>query len=235
MLLPSVKQLLIIQDRDRKLRTLKLELKNVPLEKKALDSKSQGITANLEAAKLRAREIETKRKDLENEVRARHDRIGKYENQKLETRKNDEYQAYNHAIESLKKEIAALEDQELELMEAMEQHKPILAQAEADLQSTKASVQRLFVDLDAKTVTLTAQTKEMEDERAKLTAEVDEDLLDTYQRLFEKKDGLAVAGVANESCQGCHVKSQPHIIHAIKAAKEIVHCLNCGRILYIEN
>lgn len=235
MLLSSVKQLLIIQDRDRKLRTLRNELKNVPLEKKALDSKSQGSTTALETAKQHSREIEIKRKDLENEVRTRRDRIGKYQTQKLDTRKNEEYQAYNHAIESLEKEIQALEDQELELMEATEQHKPVLAKAEADLQATKASVQRQVADLDAKSVALTAQLKELEEERAKLAADVDEDLLDTYQRLFEKKEGLAVAGLANESCQGCHVKSQAHIMHAIRAAKEIVHCLNCGRILYIEN
>jgi predicted nucleic acid-binding Zn-ribbon protein len=63
---------------------------------------------------------------------------------------------------------------------------------------------------------------------------VDEDLLDTYQRLFDKKDGIAVAALANELCQGCHVKAQTHIIHAVKAAKEVTTCLNCGRILYLE-
>ena len=110
MILPAVTQLLVIQDRDRKLRQLNLELKNAPIEKKAMDTRLATASAALEASKLKAKEIEVKRKELENEVRARQDRIAKYENQKLATKKNDEYAAYDHAIESLRKEISDIED-----------------------------------------------------------------------------------------------------------------------------
>src|SRR5678815_582753 len=116
MILPAVTQLLIIQDRDRKLRQLKTELKNAPLERKALEGKLSGTSAALEAAKLKAKEIEVKRKDLENQVQTINDRITKYEQQKLGTKKNEEYQAYDHQIETLRKEISGLEDKELELM-----------------------------------------------------------------------------------------------------------------------
>ena len=70
MILPAVTQLLVIQDRDRKLRQLKIELKNAPLEKKAMDTRLATASATLEASKLKAKEIEVKRKELENEVRA---------------------------------------------------------------------------------------------------------------------------------------------------------------------
>ena len=234
MILPAVTQLLIIQDRDRKLRQLKTELKNAPLERKALDGKLAGTSAALDAAKLKSKEIEVKRKDLENQVKALNDRIVKYEQQKLATKKNDEYAAYDHQIETLKKEIGALEDQELELMEAAETQKPIIAAADKEAVSTKGLVERQIADLDAKVKAIQAQQVEVQADRAKLAESVDEDLLDTYQRLFDKKDGIAVAALANDICQGCHVKAQTHIIHAVKAAKEVTTCLNCGRILYYE-
>ncbi len=234
MILPAVTQLLIIQDRDRKLRQLKTELKNAPLERKALDGKLAGTSAALEAAKLKSKEIEVKRKDLENQVKALNDRILKYEQQKLATKKNDEYAAYDHQIETLKKEIGGLEDRELELMEAAETQKPIIAAADKEAATTKSSVERQIADLDAKVKAIQAQQVEVQADRAKLAQSVDEDLLDTYQRLFDKKDGIAVAALANDICQGCHVKSQTHIIHAVKAGKEVTTCLNCGRILYYE-
>ncbi len=233
MILPAVTQLLIIQERDRKLRQLKGELKSAPLEKAAAEAKVSGTAAALDAAKLRAKEIEVKRKELENEVRTRQERIAKYEQQKLGTRKNDEYAAYDHAIESLRKEIAGIEDQELELMDAADRQKPIIAAAEQEANATRALVQRQVADLEAKTKALELQVAELQAERAKLAADVDEDLLDDYQRLFEKKDGLAVAGLENEICQGCHVKAQTHIFHAVRAAKVVTSCLNCARILYI--
>ncbi len=234
MILPAVTQLLVIQDRDRKLRQLKLELKNAPLEKKAMEARLTTASAALDAARLKAKEIEVKRKELENEVRAREDRIGKYEQQKLGTKKNDEYQAYDHAIESLRKEIAGIEDKELAWMEAAEAQKPVIAAAEKDTADTRALVQRQTADIDAKAIALEAQVIEVQADRDKLAAAVDEELLDDYRRLFERKDGLAVAALSNETCQGCHVKAQTHIVHSVKAAKEVTTCLNCARILYLE-
>ncbi len=234
MILPAVTQLLIIQDRDRKLRQLKIELKNAPLERKSLEAKLAGASAALDTAKHKAKEIEVKRKELENEVRSRQDRILKYEQQKLATKKNDEYQAFDHAIESLKKEIAGIEDRELEFMEGAEAQKPIIAAADKEAAQTRDSVNRQIADIEAKIKSIEGQQQEVQAERARLAAEVDEELLDTYQRLFDKKDGVAVAALANDICQGCHVKAQTHIIHSVKAAKEVTTCLNCGRILYLE-
>jgi uncharacterized protein len=234
MILPAVTQLLIVQDRDRKLRQLKVELKNAPLERKALEGKLAGTSAALDQAKLKAKEIEVQRKDLENQVKGISDRILKYEQQKLGTKKNDEYQAYDHQIETLKKEIAGLEDRELELMEAAETQKPIIAAAEKEAAATRSMVERQIADLEAKVKAIEAQQKEVQADRARLAADVEEDLLDTYQRLFDKKDGIAVAALENDICQGCHVKAQTHIIHSVKAAKEVTTCLNCGRILYYQ-
>ena len=234
MSLPAVTQHLIIQERDRKLRQLKTELKNAPLERKALEGKLAGTAAALDAAKLKSREIEVKRKDLENEVKSRRERIQKYEQQKLGTKKNEEYQAFDHQIETTKKEIAGLEDKEMELMEAAEVQKPVIAEADQAASATRASVQRQLTDIDTKCKTIEAQQTELQAERARLASAVDEDLLDTYQRLFDRKDGLAIAPLANEICQGCHVKAQPHIIHAVKVGKEVTQCLNCARILYLE-
>ena len=233
-MLPAVTQLLVLQDRDKKLRQLKLELKRAPLERKDMESRTAGTTSVLEAAKLKAKEIEVKRKELENEVGTHRQRINKYQVQKLETKKNEEYQAISHAIQTIENEITALEDRELELMDALEKQKPVIAAAEKEASATKAQVARQFADLDVKVKSIEAQMQEVQAERAKLAAEVDEDLLDTYQRLFDTKDAQAVVALVNEMCQGCHVKSQTHVIHAVKAGKVVTNCLYCGRILYPE-
>lgn len=122
-------------------------------------------------------------------------------------------------------------------MEATEKQKPVIAAAEKEAAATRALVERQIADLDAKVKAVEAQVAEVQAERAKLAEEVaatDEDLLDTYQRLFDTKDAQAVVALLNEMCQGCHVKAQTHVIHAVKAGKTVTNCLYCGRILYPE-
>ena len=234
-MLPEITQLLVLQDRDRKIRQLKAELKRVPLERKEMESRTAGTTGTLDAAKLKAKEVEVKRKELENEVGTLRQKINKYQTQKLETKKNEEYQAISHAIQTIENEITVIEDRELELMDAAEKQKPVIAAAEKEAAATKAQAQRQLTDLDAKVKSVEAQLQEIQAERTKLAAGVEEDLLDTYQRLFETKDAQAVVGLTNEICQGCHVKSQTHVIHAVKGGKVVTNCLYCGRILYPEN
>ena len=51
-MLQEIEKLLVLQDRDRKIRTLKQELKMVPLERKELETRFASTSASLENAKL---------------------------------------------------------------------------------------------------------------------------------------------------------------------------------------
>ena len=60
------------------------------------------------------------------------------------------------------------------------------------------------------------------------------DLLDTFNRLFANKTE-AVVPLEHEICMGCHMKVTTQIAVKVKGAREVVHCEQCGRILYAEN
>jgi predicted RNase H-like nuclease (RuvC/YqgF family) len=92
-------------------------LANIEPERKALQSRSAGSQAALEAIKLKIKQIETERKRLELEVEAHKQQIEKYSIQQFQTKKNDEYKALANEIETCRAAIVTLEDQQLELME----------------------------------------------------------------------------------------------------------------------
>src|SRR5262249_13377180 len=56
-----------------------------------------------------------------------------------------------------------------------------------------------------------------------------------FQRLLEKKGGLAVVRVINASCSACHVKVRPAAMQTLKAGNEIVYRDSCRRILYYDD
>ena len=234
-MLKEIEQLLILQDRDRKIRTLKAELKLAPAERKELEERLAAGSRQLDAAKLKGREIEVERKKLENEAQSKRDTIAKYQTQKFQTRKNEEFQALTNEITRYEGEVRLLEDRELELMEQAEAQKAVISEAEKHATATKAQVARLLEALDGKLKTIDVQLRELEAERGRLATEFDEDLLDTYSRLFSSKGDSAVVPLEHDVCMGCHMKVTAASAARVKARREIVHCEQCGRILYWES
>lgn len=231
-MLSDIEQLLILQDRDRKIRARRIELTNAPLERKGCEDRLAAAQKAVEAAKLKGKEIEVDRKKLENDAEAKRGQIAKFQGQKFQTRKNEEFQALSHEIERFEKDIQAIEDRELELMEDAEKQKGVIAAAEKELAATKTQVERQLADIAAKIVALEEQLGALDTERTEVAGKLDEDLRDSYERLFKTKNGEAVVPLEHEVCNGCHMKVTPTTIAKCKAGKEVVHCEQCGRILY---
>ncbi|RYD63055.1 MAG: hypothetical protein EOP84_33985, partial [Verrucomicrobiaceae bacterium] len=164
-MLKEIQQLLILQDRDRKLRALRQELKTAPLERKQLDEKLSTTAKQFEGSKLKGKELEVERKRLEVEAETKRAQITKYQTQKFQTKKNEEFQALNNEISRLEKEIRLIEDRELELMEAAEELKPQIAESEKTAQTAKTQVEQQLIDLENKGKALAVQIKEVEAER----------------------------------------------------------------------
>ena len=231
-MLPELERLLILQDRDRKVRALRQEQKNVPLERKGLEERLASGQKSLEALKLKGKETEVERKKLENEAEARRTQIAKYQAQKFQTRKNEEFQALSNEIERFEKESQTIEDHELELMEVGEKQRVAVSEAEKEYTATKAQVAKQTTDLATKTQAIEEQLAALETDRAKRAAEIEEELLDTYTRLFQTKNGDAIVPLEHDVCMGCHTKVTPSTAATCRAGKVLVQCENCARILY---
>ena len=100
-----IEKLLILQDRDRKLLRVSQELAHIGPEREGLRAKATSTQSQLEAAKLRVRQIETERKQRDLEIEGKKTQIEKYANQQLQTRKNEEYRALAHEIDTCKAHI----------------------------------------------------------------------------------------------------------------------------------
>jgi predicted nucleic acid-binding Zn-ribbon protein len=231
-MLPSIESLLILQDRDQKIRILRLELKNLPDERASLDTKLAAGSSQLNAAKQHARDVELEKKKLEMEAQAKRDSIAKFRTQQFQTRKNEEFQALTNEIKRFEGDIEKIEDREIELMEEAEKVKVTVSEAEKHHAQTKAHTDRQIAEIASKIAAIESQLAELEAERAKLGEGVDEDLLYQYNKLFVNKGGLAVVALEHETCMGCHMKLTTQTAVRVKGSREIFNCEQCGRILY---
>ena len=55
-----------------------------------------------------------------------------------------------------------------------------------------------------------------------------------YERIVEKKHGLALVKVEGEVCPACQMQLRPQVVNEIKMKEAIIVCDNCSRILYSE-
>ena len=230
----DLEQLLVLQDRQQKIRQIQTEIKTLPLERAHLESQLAASAAGVEALKQRGRLLEVERKKLELDVGTRTESITRLKMQQYQTRKNDEFQAIGHEIERYENEIRKLEDQELELMIEADKLKGEIEAADKSARATKDTISRQLADLQTKSKALETQQQELGTEREALAAQIDADLLDQFERLFNSKGDAAVVAVEHGVCTGCHMKVTTATASRVKAGKEIVSCENCGRILYLE-
>jgi len=231
-MLDVIEKLLVLQDRDRNILRTKDELAHIEPERREMQTRASDSQAKLEAAKLRAKQIESDRKKLELDVEARKQQIDKYSLQQFQTKKNEEYRALANEIENCKKIIVQIEDQEIELMEQAEAVQKQVIAAQQVAADAKKLVDGKLAELDTREKNLRNELSRLESNRAELAGVVDDESRVKYERLLKNKGSNVVVGISHHSCGGCHMKLSRGTVVACQAQQELVTCTNCGRILY---
>src|ERR1700712_4195974 len=129
----SLEKLLVLQERDRKRLAFEQQLSSVPRERAIIEAKIASEKGAIESAKAEWHGLESKKKQLEMEIGSAEDKIGKYKTQQSQVRKNDEYQALTHEIDTAQTGIGKLEEQEIGIMLSIDEAKKRFAAAEAEL------------------------------------------------------------------------------------------------------
>jgi len=231
-MLDTIEKLLILQDRDRRIRRVNGELAHIEPERQMFKSRAAGTQAGLETAKTRIRQLESDRKNLELEVEAKKQLITKYANQQLQTRKNEEYRALTHEIEMCRADIFKIENQEIELMEQAEAAQKEVARATQAAAEARRLMDEQLAQLGAREQNLKKELSELMTNREELAGAVDESSRARYERLVRNKGESVVVGVQHGVCGGCHMRLPAQIVVTCQAQQELVSCTNCGRILY---
>ncbi len=213
--------------------TLENQLSAVPREIAAVEARIAAERQAIEAAKAEWHALESKKKLLEMDILAAQQKAAKYRTQQLEVRKNDEYRALTHEIETTEASVSDLEGQELEVMYAIDEAKKRFAAAELELKSNIAGH-------EARITTLRGQEADLKKEQAAAMATVETARgsvaaphLRVYDRLATKPGHPVCVPVESGRCGGCHMKVSSHIDFEVRKSENLVTCDQCGRIVYL--
>ncbi|MBS0661930.1 MAG: hypothetical protein JSR48_01590 [Verrucomicrobia bacterium] len=237
MIPPVLEKVLILQDRDAKRLALEGQIRAVPRDIAAVEQKIATERAAIESAKDELKGLETKKKLLETEIGSAEEKLAKYRTQQSQVRKNDEYQALGHEIETMTNTISTLEEQELQVMYAIDEAKKKFQAAEAALKANIAGHEGRIKTLKEREVNLVAEHKAVEAEVAAARSPLSESELKTYDRIVTK--GLPVCvPIRGAKCGGCHLKVSSEVESAARGKStdgKLPVCDQCGRLVYWES
>ena len=231
-MLDAIEKLLVLQDRDRNLHRTQADLASIAPQRARAQNLASSSQQGLDAAKLRAKQTESDKKKLELDVEALKERISKYSLQQFQTKKNEEYRALAHEIETCKGGISKLEDQILELMEQADVVAKEVATTTKAAASAKKDVEAEVAELGKREENFQQRLAELQSNRAELASAVEEGALFRYERLLKSKGENVIVGIQHSACGGCHMRLPTQVMVACQSQSELNACPHCGRIIY---
>lgn len=236
MLTPVLEKLLILQDRDARRRGIEAQIASLPREVAVVEAKIAAEKAAIEAARTEVRDLEVRKKALENEIGVAEGKLATYKTQQAQVRKNDEYQALGHQIESTQAAIGALEEQELEVMYQIDTGKAKFAAAEKVLKDNIAGHEARIRMLNERVANLKVELVSAQADFTAARQPVEEPALRLYDRIAAAKFPVC-APLRGNTCGGCHLKVSAEVESAARGKQgdgKIPTCDQCGRIVYWE-
>lgn len=137
-----------------------------------------------------------------------------------------------HDVASLKRRLGELEDIQLEIMLKLESVREDFQQAQNGYNVVHGQVIGQNAALQTEQDNLEKEREREQAQRLAAISGVDSAALALYESLREKRRGVAVAVVSENSCEACGVSMPPGHAQSVRTSSQLVHCPMCGRILY---
>lgn len=223
-----------LQELDGDLYRVKDELRRLPQEMQRRRERIDRDKERVAEMDHNAHELRTRVKEIEDMTTQARQRQRKLEGEAAKTADQALIVAFQHEMKSIKRDISEAEEEGLTLIEEetaiMEERNALQEQIdEAELEFAQYSG-NVEQEIDA------AQKRqhELDEERRKrLASKLAPEVVSTYEKLLDFREGQAMAELDGRVCQGCYV-SVPHNIYVkLARAQELVKCPSCNRILYL--
>ncbi len=135
-------------------------------------------------------------------------------------------------IDQLKRQLAAVEDRELEAIAAVEAAEAELRSARAELDALEAAWREEQAEMKERIARVSLEVVDYDEKRHERAADIDADMLKRYDRIRFTHQGRGVAKLDRNLCTGCRISLPVNMVNKARTGNALVQCPNCERILY---
>lgn len=204
--------------------TKHLELLNANQSK--LNRSISDETEKIEEFRKQYRSCESDIKQNQIMIKRSQDRLNSIKN-------NREYQALQKEVEELKRTNSATEERMIDLLNQIDECEKKMASLKVDLEQVENEIVTEQQNVGTESQTAEAKLQELDQERQKLSARIEADVLKLFQKVQSKQTrGNAVVPVQDAVCHGCYVNIPPQMYNELQRCDQLRMCPNCQRIIY---
>jgi len=230
----QLQQLVDLQKMDDEISECRNILTNIPRQ---LDSARGELEEKKNILKVVMDEIERlqkERKSLEQEVQSENDHMAKAKIKLPAVKTNKEYTAILTEVDAIKEKVSKIEDKELEIMEILEIKSKEVPSVEKKCKEEDEHFNAYRQKKENEEKRVKQELEGLEIKRKNLSDLVDTVILKRYQKIFDFREGRAVAGLRENICQGCFQQVLPQMVIEVKVGEKIHQCEGCMRFLFWE-
>ena len=190
--------------------------------------------ADLDAAEKKAHDdleaMKLKRRDVERKLREHEDHLNKSRGQVSLVKTNEEYTARLKEIANLEKAISDEEETLLILMDGIETAEKDTKAHAGELKTQRDTKLAEKKRLEGEIARVEGETQKLSTEKPKILSEITPAYQKRYERLAPHRE-MAVTRVENEHCAACRQQIPPQLAVEVRKNDQYITCPACGRIL----
>jgi predicted nucleic acid-binding Zn-ribbon protein len=221
-----------LQKIDLELKSIKEERERYPKEIKKLDERQTIEKERVQKEKERVESLEKTRRQKEGHLNVEQEKIKKAERRMSEVKTNKEYQALLTEIDMIKEANSRIEEEVLQVLDEIDELKKDLFRREKEVGIMLEKIEGERKNIQEKMALDDKVWKEQMERREVLSKQIESKLYKLYNTLKDKRGGVGVVNVKNETCQGCFVNVPPQMFIEVQKNNALIRCPHCNRILY---
>jgi predicted nucleic acid-binding Zn-ribbon protein len=228
------RELLVLQDLDNQLTQLRHTLTHLPerSEKEALTSQMKDFSQSLVSVQGELEDAQRELSRLEDDVRVVDERIALDRQRESSSTSAKDVQALEAELASLAIRKSALEDNELELMQVVEDKQKAVNEVLSGRKDLQDQIDALATQIQAQESQLSATVDEVSKSREHLVSRLPQDLVELYERQRERY-GIGAALLSRKISGGSGVELTATDLDKIRlsAVDDVVLCPDSSCIL----
>lgn len=143
-----------------------------------------------------------------------------------------ELQALQREVDQIKLSNAQLEEELITILEDLETRAASLKEKEEELKKLEEGWKEKRGEIETQAAEIEQAVTEAAAARQAIAVRLNGDLIERYELIFSRREGMAVVAVSEGICQGCYMNIPPQLGNEIMKSERLILCPSCHRILY---